>query len=147
MSYLKNKYPREGQPYVCRKCGRRVLDIRVFKNHIESAHIVTRGFPCKYCDRVSKTRQALSQHIYRNHTSARKGLRKHSPEKRSEASNYDEDDNMISVQPDIKHVVDMTIDNTQITTDSSSSNPSSMTATSQQTALSPFNIVSIEQNL
>ena len=111
MNFLKNKYPSEGFPYICRVCGRRSLDIRVIKNHIESDHIVTQGFPCKICDRVSKTRQALSKHVYRMHKLPEKEKNKKKggeDEETTEGNGGDNDKIVLPGEPETKPVVDDT---------------------------------------
>jgi len=52
---------------VCLVCGTSSRDIRGAKNHLEAKHFLTQGYPCEFCNTVSKTKHGLACHISRNH--------------------------------------------------------------------------------
>jgi len=53
----------------CKKCGKVMRKKQHIKNHAES-HLVGYSHPCPYCDKHSKTRNALSNHISYFHKKA-----------------------------------------------------------------------------
>lgn len=53
--------------YSCKACNRSGPYKKVIEQHIEAKHIQTPGFKCPMCGKISKTRYALSMHLYRQH--------------------------------------------------------------------------------
>merc|ERR1719186_2518274 len=46
---------------VCLVCGKSSRDMRGAKNHLEAKHLLTQGYPCEFCNTVSKTKHFLTQ--------------------------------------------------------------------------------------
>uniref|UniRef100_A0A0K2UUW5 Putative LOC100167818 [Acyrthosiphon pisum] n=1 Tax=Lepeophtheirus salmonis TaxID=72036 RepID=A0A0K2UUW5_LEPSM len=62
--YTKQK---TGKGYQCKKCEYSTSYGHVIRRHVESMHIITKGFVCTPCDRVFKTRNSLYSHEQKIH--------------------------------------------------------------------------------
>ena len=51
---------------ICKVCGKEG-DQKDIKRHIESYHLEGVSIPCSLCDKILKSRRALSEHMSRNH--------------------------------------------------------------------------------
>lgn len=55
----------------CQICGKTNKDKQKIKLHIEGMHLEAGSHPCKQCEAVVKTREAMRHHIYKRHRIAR----------------------------------------------------------------------------
>ena len=51
---------------ICKVCGKEGSYTNI-KSHIEANHLVGVSIPCNHCDKILRSRRALSHHISRNH--------------------------------------------------------------------------------
>ena len=65
---IKNKMIRNSEGlYQCTDCNYSTKYSNTCRNHIESKHLSTSGFRCKFCSAFCPTRHALTTHIGRKH--------------------------------------------------------------------------------
>jgi hypothetical protein len=55
----------EAGGYSCSSCAYQSINQTVMREHVESRHVLTPGFPCPHCHHVCPTRKALKMHIFR----------------------------------------------------------------------------------
>ena len=51
----------------CLNCGKTCIGKNDIARHVESTHIESPGISCHLCEKVSKTRNALRNHVYSVH--------------------------------------------------------------------------------
>jgi hypothetical protein len=64
----------KGQKYVCLECNREFVNKNNLSVHTRDAHGEDRGpFTCPYCNKLSKNRSSLRNHLYYSHNYRAKG--------------------------------------------------------------------------